>query len=146
MKQKYFSKMAFYVLILSTCMVSCDDREREREPDREMEMVREQIMDEIERLDRIRKKVGEFVAEREVAIKAKEREYDEWEENILERLTRRDRSSKTFSSTRREWDEGSMVFLKKIVTMELDMKNAQATRDSLNDRYRREVAKFGREM
>ena len=55
-------------LLVSVCLVSCQDREKERQ----------QIMAEIERLDLLRKKVSEFVLTQEAALSAKQCEYAEW--------------------------------------------------------------------
>ena len=133
--------MRYLVLILSTCLVSCHfpDREMKREPDH-----REQIMNEILRLDLMRKKIGEIVAEKKVAVSLKRRKYAEWEENILDRLMRMDRASKTFSNAKQEMDEGSMIFRKEIVILELDMEIMKTIYDSLDAEICREVAKLGR--
>ena len=77
-------------------------------------------------------------AEQKVAIKAKEREYAEWEENILDRLTRMDRSAKAFARTKREMDEGAIVFMEDIVALKYDMKIMETTVRGVG-----KLAKFG---
>ena len=74
----------FVVLLVSVCLVSCQDREKERQEIREKE--RQKIMVEIERLDLLREKVKEFVPEQEAAISAKQREYAEWKSGYLDKL------------------------------------------------------------
>ena len=119
------------LLFVPFCVVSCEDRERER------------IMAEIERLELLRSKAGEFLVEQEMNLLEKKLEYELWKMELTFKIElSRNRAAK------KELSEKEPSFLKQIEKMEKDLKVTQATYDSRNTLHTIEVgklAKFGSE-
>ena len=69
-------KQIVVLLLVAVCLVSCQDREREK------------TMAEIERLDLLRKKINEFLLGQKASFLSKNREYTEWKSGHLANLTK----------------------------------------------------------
>ena len=104
------------LLLVSAFLVSCQDKEAERQKilEQERQEERQQVMAEIERLDLLRQKADEFLPEQEAALLAKMREYTKWKKGFVDRLEFYEGSIRMTEMTLGDLEGYIVMFKKKV--------------------------------